>query len=46
MLNSRLGINGFGRRMGPGAKSEKKGHFGFSDGNTPNLPGLRDTLRN
>src|SRR5262245_57476664 len=29
MLNSRLGINGFGRRMGPGAKSEKKGHFGF-----------------
>jgi hypothetical protein len=45
MLNSRFGINGFGRRMGPGARSKIKGHFGFSDGNTPDLSSLQDALR-
>jgi hypothetical protein len=46
MLNSRFGINGFGQRMWPGAKSRIKGHFGFSDGNIDYLSGLRNALRN
>src|SRR4030067_765249 len=44
MLNSGSGINGFGRRHGARGKSRIQGLFGFSDGNTHYLPGLRDPL--